>query len=239
MHAPPVVNKHVEHAQNHHEEDGGPLGFEADGYHPAGTETEKGDDHSCDAPCALDAEPEEQEDEEDTASEQEIFFAISFTDRREASKELPSRDHRFTENHDESTDDAQITEEEIEVEDEAITEALDDDYTEETTYSILGVALRYNGTGSDKHGEDVQKQEKVRYAPWEMSVFLQIPDLVIPLGRDSQRILQEGHDDQETTNGRQMGFQRLGVDLDIVFNVLAESPQLFDRVVRVGGSVAC
>jgi len=79
----------------------------------------------------------------------------------------------------------------------------------------------------------------VRYAPWEMSVSLQIPDLVIPLGRDSQRILQEGHDDQETTNGRQMGFQRLGVDLDIVFDVLAESAQLFDRVVGVGGSVAC
>jgi len=189
VHAPPVVNEHVEDTQNHHEEDGGPLGFEADGDHPAGSETEKGDNHSCDAPCALDAESEEQEDEEDTASEQEIFFAVGFTDRRETSEEFPSRDHRFTEDHDKSADDAQVAEEEIEVENEAISKALNDDYTEETTNSIFSVALRYDGTRTGKHGENVHEQEKVRDAPWEVSVFLQIPDLVTPLGRDSQRIL--------------------------------------------------
>lgn len=69
--------------------------------------------------------------------------------------------------------------------------------------------------------------------------LLQIPDLVTPLGHDSQCILQESYNDQEPTNGRQMGFQRLGVNFNIVFNSFAESSQFFDRVVRVGGSVAC
>lgn len=73
----------------------------------------------------------------------------------------------------------------------------------------------------------------------QASSLLQIPDLVRPLGYDSQRILQERHNDQETTNGRQMGFQGLRVDLNIVFDRLAESSQFFDRVVGVGGSVAC
>lgn len=97
----------------------------------------------------------------------------------------------------------------------------------------------------------------MRNAPWKVSVSentnlfsfvtqltpnpsspLQIPDLVIPLGHNSQGILQESHNNQETTNGRQMGFQGLRVDCDIVFDSLAESSQFFDRVVGIRGSVA-
>ena len=36
--------------------------------------------------------------------------------------------------------------------------------------------------------------------------LLQIPDLVAPLGQDSERILKERDNNQETSNGRQMGF---------------------------------
>lgn len=71
VHAPPVVRENVEDTQNNDEEDGRPLGFEANGYHTAGTETEERHKHPCDAPCALKDESEEQKDEENTTSEQE------------------------------------------------------------------------------------------------------------------------------------------------------------------------
>jgi len=238
VHAPPVVGKYVEDAQNHNEEDGGPLGFEANSNHTAGGKTEYGDKYPGNAPCTLKDEPEEQEDEENTAGEQEIFLAISFADRWESSKQLLSCDHRFAEDHNESANDAQIAEEKVEIEDEAVSKALDDDHAEETANSIFGEALRYDGAGSNKHSDHVQQQEQVRNAPWKVSVSLQIPDLVIPLGHDSQRILQESHNDQETTNGRQMGFQGLRVDFDIVFHSLAENSQFFNGVVGICGSVA-
>ena len=81
-----------------------------------------------------------------------LFLAVIFTDRRKPSEELLSRDHRFAENHDESTDDAQVAEEEVEVEDEAVSKTLNNNYSEETTDSVFCEALRYDGTRSDKHG---------------------------------------------------------------------------------------
>lgn len=71
VHAPPVVGKHIEDTQNDNEEDGGPLGLEANGDHAAGGKTEYGNEYSGDAPCALEDEPEKQEYEENTAGEQE------------------------------------------------------------------------------------------------------------------------------------------------------------------------
>jgi len=74
VYAPPVVREYVEYAQNDHEEDSRPFGFEADGYHTAGSETEERDEHSCNAPSALDDESEEQEDEEDATGKQEAVM---------------------------------------------------------------------------------------------------------------------------------------------------------------------
>jgi len=237
--APPVVGEHIEDAQNDNEEDSRPFGFETNSDHAAGGETKERNEHPCNAPCTLDDESEEQEDQEDTAGKQEVFLAVIFTDRRKPSEELLSRDHRFAENHDESTDDAQVAEEEVEVEDEAVSKTLNNNYSEETTDSVFCEALRYDGTRSDKHGNDVHEQEEMRNAPREVSVSLEIPDLVIPLGHNSQCILQESDNDQKTADGRQMGFQRLRVDFDIIFDTLAENSQFFDRVIGVGRSVTC
>lgn len=52
-------------------------------------------------------------------------------------------------------------------------------------------------------------------------ILLQVPNLVSPLGHDSECILQEGNHDEKTPNCRQMGFQWLGVDLDVVLDSLA------------------
>jgi len=206
MHAPPVVGEYIEDAQNDNEEGSGPLGFKANSNHAAGSETEERNKYPCDAPRSLDYESKKQENEENTACEQEVFLAVIFTDGRESREELFSRDHRFTEDHDESTDYTQVSKEKVEVEDEPVSKALNDDYGKETTDRVFGVALGYDGSGRGKHGNNVHEQENVRHAPREVSVFSQIPDLVTPLGYNSQRIFQESHNDQETTNGWQMGF---------------------------------
>lgn len=70
------------------------------------------------------------------------------------------------------------------------------------------------------------------------ALLLQIPDLISPLSHDSQRVLQEGHNDQEASNCRQMGLQGLRVDLNIVFHRRAESPYFFEGVIWVGSAVA-
>ena len=75
-----------------------------------------------------------------------LFFAISFTDGWESSKQLLSCDHCFAKDHDESANDAQVAEEEVEIEDEAVSEALNDYYAKETSYGIFGKALCYDST---------------------------------------------------------------------------------------------
>jgi len=63
MYAPPVICKHVEDTENDNEEDSGPLGFEADGYHTASSKTKKRNEHPGDTPFSLEDESKEQENE--------------------------------------------------------------------------------------------------------------------------------------------------------------------------------
>jgi len=71
VNAPPVVCKHVEHAQDEDEESGRPLGFESNSNHAACTQPNDRHKHSSDAPLSLNDEPQKEEDEQDTTSEKE------------------------------------------------------------------------------------------------------------------------------------------------------------------------
>lgn len=59
MQAPPVVHKHVGHAQHGDQQAGAPLGLETDGDHDTSGETEEGDDGSEEGEFALEGEPDE------------------------------------------------------------------------------------------------------------------------------------------------------------------------------------
>lgn len=56
------------------------------------------------------------------------------------------------EDHDGTADDAQITQEEIGIEDEAASEALNDDYDEKTSNSIFRIMFRGDGAKANGHG---------------------------------------------------------------------------------------
>ena len=71
MNAPPVVGKHVEHAQDEDEESGRPLSLETDGNHPGCTQPGDRQEHSSEAPLSLNEESQKEEDEQDAAGKEE------------------------------------------------------------------------------------------------------------------------------------------------------------------------
>lgn len=81
-----------------------------------------------------------------------LFLAVVIANGRQAGKLFLSNEHRLSEHHDQTTDNREVTEEEVKVEDEAVSETLDDDYAEETANCKFGVAFCYDCTGTGKHG---------------------------------------------------------------------------------------
>jgi len=69
--APPVICKHVEHAQDKDEESGRPLGLESDSDHAACSQPNDRHKHSSDAPLSLNDKSQKEEDEQDATGEKE------------------------------------------------------------------------------------------------------------------------------------------------------------------------
>ena len=69
VHAPPVVDEHVEDTQGQDEENGRPFGLEANGDHTACCETDDGNEGTRPAPFSPDHETDEKEDQENPSSQ--------------------------------------------------------------------------------------------------------------------------------------------------------------------------
>lgn len=70
-------------------------------------------------------------------------------------------------------------------------------------------------------------------APWEVSVFLEVPVLITPLGCDSNGVFDKSDNDEETANCREMGLQGLRVNVDHVFDFGSICSNLLKRIVWV------
>lgn len=145
VHAPPIIRKDVENTEQDDEEGRGPFCFEANGYHRACCETEERHEYATYVPLSLDDEAEEEEDEEDAASKEEVFLAVCFAHGRDTGKAFLFVDHGFAKHHDETAYDAQVAKEESEVEHEAISEALNDNYAKETDDCVFCVPFHDDG----------------------------------------------------------------------------------------------
>jgi len=141
VNAPPIIGKYVEDGQQYNQEGCGPLGLETNSDHDAGGEAEQRHEDTTDAPRTLEDKANEEEDQEDTASKLEVFPPVILSHARNAGKKLLSRTQSVTKDHEQATDDGKVAEEEVEVEDETIAKALNDDDGEKAAHSILGVAL--------------------------------------------------------------------------------------------------
>jgi len=159
MNAPPIVDEHVERAQDQDKESGRPLGLEPYRNHTARPQAYDRHQHSPDPPLSLNDEPQKEEDEQDATGEKEVFLSVIFADGRKSGERSSSGDHRVAEDHEQSTDHTQVAQEEIKVENQAITQSLRDDNSEKSPNSKFGVLLRDHRTRAGKHRGDVEKQE--------------------------------------------------------------------------------
>lgn len=229
--SPEVVDKEVEDAENNDEESGAELGLEADDDHDAGASTQDADDDAPDGPGTAEDEADKQENQEDATSELEVHLAVLLVDLGQTGKGLGLTDPRVGEDHDEATNDGQVAEEEVEVEDEAVSEGLGDDNGHEAGDGIVGVLADDDEGGAGKHGNDVDEKEKMGEATrnWRRgllanvggrraarcaieprretkdwltaTVVAEVDELVAPLGHDAEGIFQEGDDDEEAADG--------------------------------------
>jgi hypothetical protein len=176
MDAPPVVGKHVEHAQDEHEERGRPLGLEPYRNHTARAQPNDRHEHPPDAPLSLNHESQKEEDEQDPTGKKEaanqrvnsleitwscirsalLFLSVVLADVWKSSKRSSSGDHRVAKDHEQSTNHTQVAQEEVEVENESITEPLRDDNTEQSTNSKFGVLLRDDCARAREHSLHIQ-----------------------------------------------------------------------------------
>lgn len=81
----------------------------------------------------------------------EVNPLVSLADARQACEDVLLLAERITENHEESSDDGEVAEEEVNVEDEAVSEALYDDDCEECAYGRLGEFAHDDGYGCCDH----------------------------------------------------------------------------------------
>jgi len=145
VYAPPVVGENVEHAQNEDKECSRPFRFESNGDHGTSPESNDGDKYANESPLSLKDKSNKEENEEHTSGEKEVFLSIGFADAWQTSKELFASDHGITENHKEATDDTEVTQEEIEVENKTVAKALDNNHSQETSNSIFTVTFKNDG----------------------------------------------------------------------------------------------
>lgn len=159
--SPEVVDQKVENAENNNQHDGAELGLESHNDHDACDESEQADADSPEVPVAAEDEANEEEDEQDTASELEVHLAVLLVKLGETSRSKLLADPRVGKDHEKTSHDGQIAKEEVEVEDEAVAETLEDNDANETKDTVVGVLSCNDHNGADSHGDYVYDEEEV------------------------------------------------------------------------------
>ncbi|KAI6770245.1 hypothetical protein HG530_004874 [Fusarium avenaceum] len=207
---PEVVDQEVENAQNDNEQSSTVLGLESNNHHDTRNATEGRDNDAPERPLATEDKSDEEEDEQNSASQLEVHLAILLVNLRKTSKDLSLANPRVRQDHDQATNDRQVSEEEVQIENKSVAQSLSDDDTHETSDGVVGVLSDDDKSGAGEHGNDVDKEEqsprlgKQGNAHLTVAVVLEVKQLVGPLSDDTESILKEGDDNQETANGREV-----------------------------------
>lgn len=73
-----------------------------------------------------------------------LLLAVGLTEGRKTGECCLAREHRVAENHEETTNNGEVAEEEIKVENETVTDGLHDDHCEETADGVFCISLCNN-----------------------------------------------------------------------------------------------
>lgn len=123
---PEVVHKHIEHTQKHNQDDSTPLRLEANDDHDASDEAKQTNKHTPEAPLAREDKAHKQEDEQHAARELDIHLAVLLIELRQAGWDELLAHPRVRNHHEQTADDAQVAQEEVQIEDQAVAQSLCD-----------------------------------------------------------------------------------------------------------------
>lgn len=163
--SPEVVNQHVEHAEQNNQNNSAPLGLEANNDHDARDQTKQTDQHAPEAPGARENEANEEEDEQDTASKLHVHLAVLLVKLGQTGRNKLLAHPRVRQHHKQTADNTQVTQEEVQVEDETVAHTLCDNDGEQSRDGVLGALAGDNQGGANGHSDDVDDQEEVCEAP--------------------------------------------------------------------------
>ena len=161
---PEVVDEDVEHAQQHHQQDGTQFRLEPNHNHDTSHEPKHANNNPPNAPISRKDEPDEQENQQYPSAKLYIHLAVLFIDTRQAGECNSLPDPAVTQHHEQSAHDREIAQEEVQVEDQAVAECLDNDDGNETRDRDLRVLADYDEGAADGHKDHVEEEEDVRYA---------------------------------------------------------------------------
>lgn len=155
--SPEVVDEEVEDGEDDDQQGGAELGLEANDNHDAGDGADERDKDPAESPGAAEDEAHKEEDEENTSGKLEVHLAVLLVKLGNAGEGLGLADPRVGEDHDKTANDGKVSEEEVDVEDQAIAESLRNDNGHETADGVVGVLARNNEDGACGHGEDIDE----------------------------------------------------------------------------------
>lgn len=155
--SPEVVDEEVEDGEDDDQQGGAELGLEANDNHDAGNGADERDKDPAESPGAAEDETHEEEDEENTSGKLEVHLAVLLVKLGNTREGLGLADPRVGEDHDKTANDGEVTEEEVDVEDQAIAESLRNDNGHETADGVVGVLAGNNEDGACGHGDDIDE----------------------------------------------------------------------------------
>lgn len=162
---PPVVDEQVEYAKDHHQQDSAPLGLESDNDHDTRQEAQDANKHAPEAPVARKHEAAKEKDEKHTTSKLDVHLAVTLIDLRQTSVEEPLAHPAVRQNHKQSTNDRQVAQEKVDVEDKTVAECLGHNYAEKAGHCILAVLASNDKHRRDSHCDHVEDQKGLSEAP--------------------------------------------------------------------------
>src|SRR5690606_20812738 len=116
-------------------------------------------------PLSREHKANKQKHEQHTASKLEVDLLVLLVDLREAGECEALPVEGVGEHHEEAANDRKIPEEEVQIEDESITERLSNYHTEQSTNGVVRALSSNDESGARQHGHDVEEEEHVGDSP--------------------------------------------------------------------------
>jgi hypothetical protein len=169
---PEIVDKDVEHAQDSNEDNRAPFGLETNDNHNASNESDHDERHATNGPLARKDKANEQEDQQHATGELEVHFAVLLVELGQAGGGELFAHPAVGKHHEQTAHDAEVAQEEVEVEDEAVTEGLRDDDTDQAHHGVLAVLADDNHERGGDHGDNVDNEEEMRDAAGDCDMLV-------------------------------------------------------------------